>query len=657
MATTQINTSDLDIDTSRRLWHAHLPGRVVFGNGYTRPVQVIGNKARYTGLIPPSITGVDIQEHGGGVLSGKFKLALQLYNLETKERSLPAYYPDVITLDGGAFGSFYVELPIGFFDKVDPASHIEVYANPVDVGGWYLLESTLIANLSAGRFFFAGLDMDNDRLLSQRPLENQLQTSIFPAVDCASFWNGSLYGARLLGRLLPPTADIYFQGNSDTITFIGGLFRQSDRYKPIVRWDGQIVCFIWEPSKDGLTATIKLPGSTSDGPDKWTGSDQYMNVDEWGLKIGSEEQTIYVSSTYIGEAGNGITRGWVTWNPLNQLRDEYQVSVGSRITAMGKDRDNLAVFYDRAVVIYSGDPGLDVPTPRSVVVSEHIGSLAQHHVWNTRDGSLWWLTRNRVFTLSGGEVVDVTAAWGNASIFDKFFESEDASNFYNWNVAHNPTTNQSIIANMAEKDSADDPDTRAEQFGRSALLIDHSRQAFYRLQFPVRVKAISCVPRQDGKWSWFCAAVSATQPGEDSGVPVPAFFCTMFRDGTHDNVESITPIVWHAYPAMKRMGGHSIPVCERVLLEGEMPDNEAAAVYTTKGVAERSMIHGKTDNLFERDVTVKDVMTKDWIVYPRVKSGVGVQRRWSGVVDDNHPRVKLISAALVDDVVPLRGTE
>lgn len=656
MAIDTIDTSYLDINTSRRLWHIHMPGRVVFGNGYTRPVQVVNGKAMYTGVRPPRYT-VEPGAGGAGKITGTVNVAVVFYRALGKDRSLPKYSMYSAQLTGQELMLDYFK----FSETDDPfVTHREIYVNIEEIGGWYRAAvwpySPLDPDIEPPGPGIEVIDFDPSWLITQRPLEDQLQTSIFPAVDCAAFWNGSVYGGRLPGRPLAkaPGTTITFTSQSDTITINGGTFWESDRYKPLMR-DGNIICFIWDPAPDGLSAKIKLPASTSETPDPWDGSTETVDVFNRNIHIGAEEQTIYISSTYIGEEGNGITRGWVTWNPLNQLRDEYQTSVGSRITAMGHDRENLVVFFDRAIVAYSGDPGLDVPTPRSVTLSNSIGSLAPHHVWNTRDGGLWWLTRNRIFTLVGSEVTDVTAAWGNASIFDKHFEADDASNFYNWNVAYNPTTHQTLIVNMAEPGSADHEDTRAESFGRMALLVDHGRQAFYKLQFPVRIKTISCVPRRDGRWAWFCVAASAVQPGEASGVPVTSFFCTLFRDGDVDNVETATPILWEARPAMRRAGGHSIPVGERLLLEADFQAPETTTVYKSSVVAERTMVHGSDETLFSRDVTIKDVRTKDWIAYNRSKDAVGVQRVWSGQVDSGHARTRLLEALIVDDIVPLRG--
>lgn len=645
MTATFLDTENMYLDMNRRWWHCYLPGRVLMGNARTRPVQVVGDKAMHASILPPG-TGI-LESGGAGSLTGTVSVAIVYYRKLTNERSQPAYFPDSITLSSES-------LTIVNEDFAAPSekyvSHREFYVNVEELGGWFLIGSTEYI----GGSYTITFDMTTDQLVNQRPLEDQLQASLYPAVRAATYWNGAVYGTGLEGRTLPNGVTIKLTQGSPFALITGATWMQSDYLKPLIV-DGEPLFFIYTQFSDSAnTVFIKLPQSTAPGADKWPYATRTITVDS-SVYIAGEEQTIYVSPTYVGEAGNGLTRGLVTWNPLNQLRDEYQTSVGSRTTAIIRNRESLVVFFDRAIVTFQGSPSLDVPQPSSVTLSDCIGTLGQQHVWNTRDGSVWWLTRDRIYTLSANEVVDVTAQWGNASLFSRHFDTYFTSNYYNWTVAYNPKTNQTLIANLAEHGASDDIHTRAEKAGRSALLIDHNRQAFYKLHFPYRIKAVSCCQRRDGAWGWFCLAVPVAQTPETSSVSA-TYFMEMFTP-TADTDNNEINIDWSLTSGSRYSGMHGMPVACSFRMENVQGGQGLAnGILVECAIQNANIRNPNFTATFTKRVDLATLKSADWVSLPRAKEGSDIRFRWSGTNGNSFDDpLKIISASILSDVTPLRG--
>lgn len=661
MSITDFTTTDLNISTARRMWYAHLPGRVVFGNGKMRPCQIVGDKLMHTSvksandrvvLLAP---GVNAAASGG---LGVVKVVQVFYRDTTKERSLAGLESLEVDMAGQCLSVSFEESP-HISDKY--ISHHEFYVQIVSRGGWYRIGTVpYIGDGVTHTWEFP--DVSVSQLLNGRPLEDQLQASLYPAVSTATYWNGAVYGAGLEGRRFSGSSvEIALTQGSNLAVITGSTFTDADLYKPILE-DGVPVFYVWKVRGSG-TVEIKLPYSTSAGSDNWEAASRTLtfNGSSGTVWIGAEEQTVYVSPTYVGEAGNGLTRGLVMWNPLNQLRDEYQASVGSRITAITRDRENLLVFFDKAIVVYQGEPGLDVPQPRAVTVSDCIGTLAQHHVWRTREGSVYWLTRDRIYTLNGMEAMDVTAAWGNASLFSKHFDTNYALNYYNWNVAYNPQTNQTLIVNLSAVGTSEHSPTRASNTGIYGLLMDHGRQAFYKMEFPVRLKAVCCSPGRDGRWGWYGLAVSLAQGVEDTSV-APPYFCELFADTDYqqDSVGVSSDIDYSATSGVRYSPGHSWPQAHRLMMEYIGPGG-----IRTEGILVEAMVRGGNIRFrggfsatVSKQVDSERLIMDDWINLPVSKPGTHFQFRWSGTNDGTVTNsLKLLNVTLLSDAVPKRGMD
>lgn len=665
MTVEYLDSSNLEIDPSHRMWHCYVPGRTVFGNGYTRPLQVVGDKLMFTGIgiFQESISGTYaiLSPGGAGVMSGTFRVAEVYYRKLTNERSLAGYYEQAITLSNN-------KLTIEKVQSCDPLSselyisHREFYVNCEELGGWYRIGAVEYVPQGPTDSFSFTFNMSTDELMGQRPLEDQLQTSLYPAVSCATYWNGAVYGGGLLGRSFKAGTVITVSKGQRTASISGDKWKQSDILKPVIV-NGEPLFFIYRV-RSGTIAEIKVPGSTSPGADDWPFDSTSFSEAE--AILGGEEQTVYVSPTYVGEAGNGLTRGLVTWNPLNQLRDEYQSSIGSRISAISRQQENLVVFFDRAIVIYQGSPELDVPQPRAVTLTDKIGVLAQHHVWNTRDGAVWWISRERIYTLNGNQVMDVSEAWGNASLLSKMFLNGWSKNYYNWSISYNPTTNQTVIANMTD---ASVSTGRTLAAGKFALLIDHNRQSFYRLQFPWRVKAVVAVPRSDGLWRWKCLMLN---PNPDGSTLLPPYYASLMDDryeGSADYVEpsdpegSALPIDALARSGSRYFDGEGIPVAERFLLSGTLGD--VPVNITTKVQLNNTNIHSGTFTAsFEKSWSLNtDIKLRQWVSFPRQKGAVDVQYQWEMSYDtvseggQEPTKVRLQRVTILSDSTPPRGFE
>lgn len=489
--------TELKMDDKTRKWRAKAFGSFFAGSTRDRAIRITAGKLMYCGIKDPlysinggtgnlTITETDIG-NPDSVMQGKVRCVEVYYRELTNERSLSGAQ----TLELDMTDKCKLEIESNSVADASDLyiSHREFYLNYTDSLGVYYLAERIPYTGGADS---VTVNVAPSVIVTNRPLEDQKQTSLYPAVKTACFWRSRIFGAVLEPRDLEDGASIKLTEGSNIAEITGDEFIESDIYHGIVdRSSNQIYAYI-DRIIDSTHARIIPSGSTDLNP-VWKEPD--ITLTDVGLS--GDESMIYASPIYVGEAGGGLTYGLLTWNPLDQLRDEGFYSSGAKIAKVVAAGEELCVIYDRGIAFYQGDISVDAPPAiRQYVAAENVGALQPDEVWKTPDGRIWFKANGRLFCIANGRAIDIAHNMSNANFFNKWV-AFDANALNLYQASFNPTHDHALLVTLPKK--GDTP----EQLGTWGVVIDHGTQTLHPVRFPVRFTSIHCVKHDDGEWQYY----------------------------------------------------------------------------------------------------------------------------------------------------------
>lgn len=506
---TELSTDTINLSGTRVPWVVKCFGRTIIGSAQDRPVQVINGEAYFTSVKEPwygsgegayELTATEVTEGTGHLMTGNIKVREGFYRETTDEYSYIGMAEESLALGSTAKSVSVSSNCVALGTEVG-ITHRVFYVNYVDKLGTYY-EAAKIPY--TGGTDTVTINVSSSEIIKNRPLESQRQTSVYPAVGTAEFFKGRVFGAVLEPKDYLEGTAITFTEGSSIITITGDVFLEADRYKGITNRDtNEIVAFI-EQVVSFTTATIRLP---NDSRDISTWRDDTVTLDNVGLS--GDLTTIYASPIYAGGAGGGIIQGILTWNPLDQLKDEGFHASGARVCRLKTIGDALAVIYDKGIGIFEGEMSAGAPPNlRHYVAAKNVGAFNPDAVWETKDGSLWFQGGGRIYTVMDNQVVDMSARAGVAGFWRKWVEANIYSQHL-FQTAYNPDKNMALMVNVPKKGEG------TGELGTFAIAICHDTQTVHALRWPVSIKAIHCGQYDNGVWQFHGGADGRTDGTAD----------------------------------------------------------------------------------------------------------------------------------------------
>lgn len=335
-------------------------------------------------------------------------------------------------------------------------------------------------------FDTALIDVSSSKITLNRPLESGLECSVFPAVSTAAVTNQRLNGAVLTPRTFMSGAVVTLTNGSNLATIIGDVWRQADTYKGIVDYStNQIFAFVQRVISP-TTARVLFPGTLDT---TWP----YPTTSYIKAGMSGDQSMIYYTPIYVGEAAGGLTYGFVTFDPLNQLRNDDLYGAGAAITKICRQNEDLLVVYDSGIAVYQGETQTGQPSYRQFLLAEHVGALNPEGFWQDYHGFLWFQGHGRIWrTNTSSGVEDIALSTRNASLWDRFVQSGVNLIFQS---AYNPQRNTVLMIGLGK--NGDDT------AGRYAMMICHDANTFNAIRFPVAMTAEHCMQHTDGTYHYY----------------------------------------------------------------------------------------------------------------------------------------------------------
>jgi hypothetical protein len=472
------------------------------------------------------------------------------------------------------------------------------------------------------------VSMTAETLRNQRPLEDYNQTSVFPAVDTAAFYRLRLFGAKLTGREPTAGASMTLTRASNLCTISGDTWREADVQRGIVdRRTNEIIAYVDRIISTSV-ARVTFPFTT----DITTWPNETETFYDWALT--GDDTMIYTTPIYLGEAGGGITYGMVTWNPLDQLKDNTFYATGAKICCLARQTEDLLVIYDRGVAVYTGSVSVGAPPALSSYISaENLGSLQPNTVWTDNAGALWFYGNGRLYRVQSGTVQSVSASMGVARMWDQFVYAGTGTQ----QAAYNPGRNATLIVGMRKKTDAS---TELYKYG---FYVDHSQGSITPVRFPIAVKCAKCVQYDNGTFVWYAGADDRLY----KLLVADTYTDTYYTGATLTSGASVTwyyksGVDWYDATAWLRGIRHTI----------ESDDTALTMTFEVEG--KQSNIVGST---FTADATHSlsyETLTDVEEVRPYNVGGRALQYKWSGTAS---AKFDLLDATLRIDILqpPWRG--
>lgn len=647
----------VSLSTNRRKWSVAAFGSTYIGSTSDRPFRITGGKWMYSGVKEPfygpdwggprtdpsdpstGTTGaITATNSGTGVMTGNIAVREVFYRELTNERSLPGW--GAATLDCGTDGCTVTVTSNAVADLTDYfVSHREFYVNYIDQVGVYYLAARIPYTADSDT---VDINVTADALMTgpgNRPMETQRENAIFPAVRTACLYKGRIFGAVLEPREFISGTTVTLTNGVEFATILtsgGETWWESDLYKGIVNRDtNEIVAYI-DRVMDGTNARIRIPQDLREQSfwDKDT-----VTLDNVGLA--GDESMIYCSPIYAGEAGGGITYGMLSWNALDQLRDQGFYSTGARISKLLTSGDNLIVIYDRGIAFYQGTENVGAPVQiQQFVVAENVGAYNPDAVWKTPDGSVYFQGGNRIFAIKNGQVVDLTVTQGNVSFWNKYVEPNAYGQML-FQTAYNSERNAALMVNVPKKGEG------TGELGTWGIQLNHDSNTLHPMRWPVKFNAVDSLLHDTGTWQWY----GGTKDGQIYKIAVKDKVGDDYKAADSDTLVENQPVTWTWTGGVSWVNGNVYPVGFRVLVDSDATSGISATVEAdVKGGNINSQTFTADSSV---PLTHELINRLEWASFQRC-SGYGVQYRVRGSTSEQFTLVQL---AVKEDLLPARGFE
>lgn len=652
---TKISNMLVKLSGDSPIWSAKCYGNTIIGNANTRPIIVRNGGTMFSSIDYP-IYGFGVgynfgaydaellvasdQATPGGLITGKVKVRECFFRESTGERSWAGAESAEIDF-GSTPGYLEVQSNAWAYFEQGTVTHRIFYLCYTDKLGVYYEAARVPYTTDTGNNYDSvTINVTAAEIIKNRPLEEQQQTRIFPAVRTGTFWKGRVWGAGLEPRDFAPGTELTFTNGSNLVNMeesspgvYPDYFTPADTYKGIVDRDtNQIVAYI-DRVVHSTQVIIRLPGDTR-AISTW--QDATVTFDNVGLS--GDMANIYATPIYAGGAGGAIVYGIMTWNPLDTLQDEGFYASGAQIYRLVTAGDDLCVIYDRGIGFYTGDVSAGAPpTCRHFVAAKNVGSFNPDSVWQTPSGQVWFQGGGRIYTIQNGNVVDASAQAGVAGIWDKLTERYGAGQ-RNYQAAMNPQSGVALMVDVPKKGEG------TGEYGTYGMAVCHDTQSLHPVRFPVPMYSVMCCYHDTGDWQFYVG----TKNGEIYKALVRGQKWDEYIP-TGDTETTSGPVPWHYTTGVLWANGTVSPIAVRFLVETD----------ETSGIDLVVAVDTKDGNLnsgtFTADGTVQighsDLARLEKFSLNRL-AGFAVQYKVSGTTQK---AFKLVQMMAHEDMQPARG--